>query len=175
MDFCGDCQYIDKYNKEYGKEKYMCTLHNEYRSERDVSCSDYRPNCFITTVVCNVLGYKDDCDILKALRKYRDGYLKQRPDGIRLLQEYDQIGPILSMIIAQLPVVYSIYLAHEYIIPTYDAIMNKQYDTAEAIYSNMVNMLKEKYNAYLIGIKVDYNAPYDINTLGKSRQRKLVY
>ena len=36
----------------------------------------YGSSCFITTVVCNILGYDDDCFALESLRSLRDNFMQ---------------------------------------------------------------------------------------------------
>ena len=49
--------------------------------------------CFITTAVCEAEGKPDDCPELTAFRAFRDGWLKQQPDGQLLIDEYYNIAP----------------------------------------------------------------------------------
>lgn len=171
MDFCGDCQYMDKYNKEYGKDNYMCTMHREYRCERDVACNNYKPNCFITTIVTVMLGFPDNGVCLSALRDVREKYLKKTEAGILLLQEYDQIGPKISRLIFNSPKLYARFLYEEYIKKCYEQITNNNITEGVRIYIEMVEHLKRRYSYELYGYKTNYELPYDLETLGKGRIR----
>jgi len=46
------------------------------------------PACFITTAVCRALGKPDDCYELAMLRKFRDSYVRDLPQGNELIEEY---------------------------------------------------------------------------------------
>lgn len=51
--------------------------------------------CFITTAVCEQEGKPDDCAELTAFRAFRDGWLRQCPDGPALIDEYYEIAPAI--------------------------------------------------------------------------------
>jgi len=56
--------------------------------------------CFITTACCEALGLNDDCFELRALRRYRDQVLAQRPGGADDIAAYYELAPL---ILARLP------------------------------------------------------------------------
>lgn len=41
------------------------------------------------------MGLADDCDELRILRAFRDGYLAQSPGGPRLIQHYYEVAPAI--------------------------------------------------------------------------------
>lgn len=49
--------------------------------------------CFITTATCAAEGQADDCAELTAFRAFRDGWLRQRPDGPERIAEYYAVAP----------------------------------------------------------------------------------
>jgi hypothetical protein len=51
--------------------------------------------CFITEACVEAAGLPDDCLELQTLRHFRDSYLKETPQGRRMIQEYYQIAPII--------------------------------------------------------------------------------
>lgn len=90
-DCCGNCT-------EYSKDEEYCSYYKEYFKPGD-SCR-YQKNretygnegCYVTTVVCNILGYGDNCGVLNTLRDMR--YTMQEDPRCKvLLYEYDLIGP----------------------------------------------------------------------------------
>lgn len=178
-DYCGNCAHYDKNQKEYWGDRYYCTKTCKYKESNDKACYNFveRPEkgyqpagCFITTAVCDVLGYSDDCELLVTLRDFRENYLKKSKSGILILQEYDQLGPIISDRIRQEPVINSIILTTKYIIPCVDQIKRKDYVNAISIYINMVQTLKKQYK--LTDFKVNYNLDTPRETLGKARLRR---
>ena len=52
-------------------------------------------DCFITTACTAAQGLADDCAELTVLRQYRDGYLRHRPDGPALIEQYYRIAPVI--------------------------------------------------------------------------------
>ena len=180
-DYCGNCAYFDLKQKEYWGDRYYCTENCKYKEKSDAACNRYvkKPDngytpagCFITTVICYKLGFRDNCEYLTNLRNLRETYLKCIPSGIGLLQEYDQIGPIISTELLSCPVVDAMILMEKFIIPCNEAIKAKTYDQATKIYLNMVERLKERFSIALEGIKVDYTESIEQQDLGKGRGRK---
>ncbi|MDR0355820.1 MAG: hypothetical protein LBJ64_08830, partial [Deltaproteobacteria bacterium] len=51
-----------------------------------------KSGCFITTAVCEKLGFADDCEVLSCLRSFRDGYLARSPKA-HLIGEYYARSP----------------------------------------------------------------------------------
>ncbi len=80
---CMDCEqhniYLVKNNQFYcPKMKRYVSLNerscNTYFVKKDRNKVDQRPStgCYITTAVCHILGYEDDCTVLETLRGFRD-------------------------------------------------------------------------------------------------------
>ena len=179
-DYCGNCAYFDLKQKEYWGDRYYCTETCKYKEKSDSACyryvkkpaNGYTPaGCFITTVICYKLGFRDNCEYLTNLRTLRETYLKSIPAGIRLLQEYDQIGPILSTELLSCPIVDAELLMIRFIRPCNEAIKTKNYSQATKIYLNMVEELKDRFSVALEGIEVNYTKPYSLEDLGKGRGR----
>jgi hypothetical protein len=51
--------------------------------------------CFLTTACLEYRGLPDDCDELRILRDFRDGYLRSLPEGEELIEEYYRIAPTI--------------------------------------------------------------------------------
>lgn len=124
----------------------------------DDSCSTYYRNkkgssssgCFITTIVCDILGMEDNCGILNVLRSFRDNVMQKDEKYKTVLYEYDSVGPIISKNLEEdfvdkedkeLPNAMLDY----FILPTVDLVNNKKYDEAVIKYSKMVKSLKDYY------------------------------
>jgi hypothetical protein len=172
---CGDCLLMDLKDRKYDNE-YYCWDKGRYYPTNRSACYDFvgtpahSSSCYITTIVCDILGYSDDCQMLKTLRDFRENILKPDENMHPLLQEYDQIGPIISNNLAtdQDRKLAALELL-SFLNPCCEAIMNKEYNKAIEIYKSMVLFLKLKYN--LLREKVDYSIKAPIEELGKGRTR----
>ena len=179
-DYCGNCAHFDKSQKEYWGDRYYCTETCKYKDASEKACysyvkkleGGYQPSgCFITTIICEILGYEDNCELLQTLRFIRDNYLKKNTAGRALLQEYDIIGPVISSELAKCPTIDAIVLAHKYILPCYDLIKQNRYDNAVEVYTNMVNELKNRFSYALSDAHLDYTIKTPEEDLGKARIR----
>jgi hypothetical protein len=56
---------------------------------------DKGSGCFVTTAAVRALGLPDDCEALKVLRQYRDGWLRHQAFGRSVLSEYGSRGPAM--------------------------------------------------------------------------------
>jgi len=185
MPRCCDCGHLNR-NDEYkdwfsGKTSYKCIITRDYKKLDDFSCynfSELRVNnrgfkqsgCFITTLVCEVLGYDDNCEILTTLRHFRDNYLKLNSKFLPILLEYDQIGPQISEKIKNEAnnEKFCLGLLKYFLIPTVQKIKEEKFEEAVSYYQNMVIHLKEEFMIY---DTTDLNQNYDLETLGKGRIR----
>jgi len=61
---------------------------------------DFEP-CFLTTACCTQMGRVDDCAELRALRRFRDGWLARHPQGATLIAEYYRTAPGICAAIAR--------------------------------------------------------------------------
>ena len=181
VDYCGNCAYFDLKQKEYWGDRYYCTETCKYKEKSDTACKRYikkpdggyqRAGCFITTVVCYKLGYRDNCEFLNYLRYFREKHLKNSPTGIMILQEYDQIGPIIIKELEKCPVADSILLMNNFIVPCTMALKQGHNEEATKIYINMVEGLKERFSYALQDIRIDYKEQFIPEDLGKGRGRK---
>ncbi len=184
---CANCVGIDfdkKYKNMWGETMYYCEReHKDVRMGFD-ACpkfkavekdkGDYTPSgCYITTILCDILGYDDDCQLLVSLRDFRDNYLKKHPEYLNMLLEYDFIGPLISRRIIEEDnnALFAQGLVEHFIIPCVEAIIYEDYDKAIRIYSNMVIYLNDEFDLPMV--KFDNNVKYDMETLGKGRVRVL--
>lgn len=179
--YCSECALYDiKGTPKWGDEHY-CNKKGKYLKPTTPACSSFvknnvkegyqRAGCYITTIVCNILGYSDDCELLVVLRDFRENYLKQHEEYIPLLIEYDQIGPIISNNIMNDPdaKIAAIENTRNFLIPCVQAIKTGNLAEAIAIYKSMVLLLKLKYG--LLRTPVDYTLEEPLETLGKGRIR----
>ncbi len=177
---CGTCLNIDLHNKSNWSDTYYCNkkYRGGYHSLQERGCSDYVVNqslqkdnssCYITTIVCNILGYCDNCELLTSLRNFRENFLRINPKYHDLLIEYDLIGPQISEELLNLKnnKQYCLGLVKYFLIPCTEAIKSGRFDDAIAIYINMVNSLTEEFSVYFL-------PTYDVcdeTQIGKGRIR----
>ena len=145
----------------------------------DDSCTTYYRNkkgsssgCFITTIVCDILGMEDNSSVLNTLRSFRDNVLQKDEKYKEVLYEYDTVGPIISRNLSvdfvdkedkELPNAMLDY----FILPTVELVNNKKYDEAVNKYIKMVNSLKDYYAIDDIEIEKDKNYDYKKGGHGK--------
>ena len=149
---CADCAYMDLNDtNSYGY--YWCGYYRKYYPGSDSACSNYKDGnrssggCYITTIMCDILGYEDNCAYLNKLRAFRDDYLKNDVRYKDLLDEYDRIGVIISKKLSDDidKVNIAKYILENFIKLVIKNIDNKEYHNAIDNYKKMVCFLKEKY------------------------------
>jgi hypothetical protein len=66
------------------------------------SSSSSSGGCYLTTACVEARGLADDCHELATLRRFRDEYVRSRPEGEALVAEYyDQAPPLVATISAR--------------------------------------------------------------------------
>ena len=181
--YCGECAWLDDNNKSHWDDAYYCNkpFKGGYHKLTEYACpyfikdpkksrntGSYTPaGCFMTTLVCNILGYDDNCKLLNILRNFRENYLKTKKEYISLLLEYDMIGPIICNNLQMLKdnKKYALNIRRDFLIPCVQSIKENDFDNAVLIYQNLVTKLKEEFN---IG-NIKLPTKYDIENIGKGR------
>ena len=148
---CGGCTYYDFQGDNC---KGYCSWYKAYYYPGD-SCSHQKPreasgSCYITTIICNVLGFDDHCPVLDDLREFRDHVMQKSENYKDLLQEYDSIGPDIAYFIEK---EYEktqdkemwIQFYNFYLVPTANFVKKKEYHQAVYRYQEMVMALKEYF------------------------------
>ncbi len=175
---CGTCLNLNLKEKSQWSDKYWCTERHNYFEPTDYSCSYYNedpnrvkePDCYITTIISNILGYADNCELLNTLRDFRDNYLKSHKEYYDLLLEYDILGPKISHCIYNDENNYplALIISRCYIMPCANYIKDGKYEDAITIYKNMVHHLMNRYN--ITPIKIDKSTmTINMDLLGKAR------
>ena len=179
--FCSECALYDSNGTPKWGDEHYCSKKGKYLKPTTSACSSFvknnakegyqRAGCYITTIVCNILGYPDDCNLLVTLKDFRENYLKQNSEYLPLLIEYDQIGPIISDSIVNDPdaKITAIENTRNFLIPCVEAIKAGNLDKAIEIYKSLVLLLKLKYA--LLRTPIDYTISEPLETLGKGRIR----
>lgn len=103
--------------------------------------------CFITTAVCEFEGKPDDCEELTAFRAFRDGWLKDQPDGAALTEEYYRVAPAIVTVIDRCDDRAAVYgtIRKDYLQPCYEAIGRGDLAACRETYVEMVHMLQQRY------------------------------
>lgn len=193
--YCAACTYMNEEADSYGK--YYCNKKGERRYASDPKCYNWceayrrstyaRENmyenskshqssgCYLTTAMCNILGYPDDNYYLQTLRTFRDTVLKQDVKYYPLLVTYDVIGPTIALNLSQDKdrVQIAKTMLNNYISKAVTAIEENKTSEATNIYLAMTNALAEKYNINTKVITVNPEE-IDIASLGHGRSRKRV-
>jgi len=151
---CNDCNNYDPERTNYRGWGY-CTERNSYYPKSEPACTnkfehktDYVPPCFLTTTICDIFGFADDCYGLNIMRNFRDTILVNDIKYHALLAEYEVVGPVISekMYKDNHRDEVAGYYFENYI---YDIIMNlstrKDYNEAVDKYVEMVNDMKRMY------------------------------
>lgn len=192
--YCAACTYM-KEEQYYGK--FWCEK-NGYRPATDVKCGSFceaygrsntsRENmlsysqnygnsgCYLTTIMCKLLGYDDDNYYLNKLRNFRDNVMQTNPIYIPLLLKYDVVGPVISERLANDPEGKTIAntFFNNYISKAVIAINEKEYQSAINIYTDMTKVLAKKYNIIIPVMEVR-SQDIDPTTLGHGRIRKPIH
>lgn len=100
--------------------------------------------CFISTVVCDYLGKDDNCAELQMLRNYRDSWLRNQPDGQKLIAEYYNQAPLLvsKLQLSQDYETHCQYLWDHYLNPCFKLIEDEDFDECKNLYMAMYQYLK---------------------------------
>ena len=151
------CEYFDKTNKKTN------------RNTNNPNNKNNESNCFITTIICNILG-KDDNDILlNNLRWFRDNILQKDDKYNEILKNYDVIGPIIATHITndknRLEIAKGLH--NNILLPINNLILKKEYDKACERYYIMTLSLINYY-----GLKHNYNQITDNNYYYKDNEFK---
>ncbi|MBE6146870.1 MAG: hypothetical protein E7168_00890 [Firmicutes bacterium] len=81
--------YCDWYECYYYPNDH-CDRHYKKRGWRSTS------PCYITTIVCDILGFGDNCGDLNTLRNLRNHILQKDEKYAKILYEYDVVGPQIA-------------------------------------------------------------------------------
>lgn len=111
------------------------------------SGSQQSSGCYLTTAVCNSLGWDDNCGALVRLRWYRDNILARSPGGKEEILEYYQTAPLIVAAIDKMANSRKIYhdIYEGEIVPAVNAIDAGDYEMARDIYRQLVRRLQSAF------------------------------
>lgn len=128
--------------------------------------------CFITTIVCSILGNKDDFVELEKLRAFRDNVLQKDQRYNDLLVTYDYVGPIISQNIIQdknrVQIATNLY--NFGIKKVVEFLDKNEKEKAIQLYISMTEALMQGYNLEKPEISNEELANIDRNQMGHGRQ-----
>ena len=103
--------------------------------------------CFITTAVCEQEGKPDDCAELTAFRAFRDGWLRQCPDGPALIGEYYEIAPaiVTMMDVCADKAAACGEIRDRWLDACYEDLQQGRMASCKARYTDMVRTLEQRY------------------------------
>lgn len=193
--YCAACTYLGeeadyngrffcnkKYERHYAcdpKCSRFCEAYSRSNSARENMYDNSKSHlngggCYLTTIMCQLLGYEDNNYYLNTLRYFRDNVLQTNPNYLPLLLTYDVIGPIISKKLARdkngKEIANTFF--NNYIAKAVMAIEENKNQTAINIYIAMTYALAEKYQVQIsnIGVNIDN---IDTSTLGHGKARIL--
>ncbi len=194
--YCAACTYLNEradYSGKYwcfskGEDHYasdpkcysFCEAYSRSNSARENmysnSVSHSGGGCYITTMVCEILGYKDNNYYLQTLRNFRDNKMKPNINYIPLLMTYDVVGPKIAN---NLKYDYNNkdlanYFFDNYIVKSVEAIEENRDAEAIQLYTRMTNLLINFYNIDINNIVMPNVNEIDMNSLGHGRVRRRV-
>ena len=138
--------YYDRYCiNDYNK--LDCPLYKKYGPYQS-------SGCFITTIVCDVLGNHDNCELLSTLRCFRDNVLQKDKKYYKYLMIYDNIGPVIADKIKSCDDKneMSLDIRDNMLLPIKKLYDNGEYDAACEWYRRMTVAL-----IYYYGLEDEYN------------------
>lgn len=124
--------------------------------------------CYLTTILCHILGMPDNNIYLETMRNFRKNILQKDEKYKYLLVEYDIVGPKISQYLNMDPLKEKIAQNYfqKYIIPITNLINEKQDDMAINLYMYMTNSLSFLYNLNSITLSIEEINNADIKQSG---------
>lgn len=123
--------------------------------DSNISAADYesimegfkRKLCYVTTAVCRNLNKGEDCEELRLIKDFRDGYLSSTEEGRAMIEEYYDIAPTLVKRIDKDAGAQEKYLWlwNTYLAPCVEFIRAGQEENCRETYCSMIEELRAEY------------------------------
>ena len=196
---CAECTYLDISDGNlYGA--FWCDKKLERHLATDIECGSfcraYSRNsssirnaiefsnsknsgggCYLTTILCNILGMSDNNIYLETIRNFRNNILQKDEQYKSILVEYDVIGPKIATALNNDPLKEKIAKMYfqNYITPVVNFINTKDYSSAITLYVDMTTKLKCFYGIGDQNITIEEinNADIKKSGHGKYIQKKI--
>lgn len=133
----------------------ICEVWREAFKDGNISAADYdsimagfrRKLCYVTTAVCRNLNKGEDCEELRLIRDFRDGYLASTKEGQALIEEYYDIAPTLVKRIEKDVRAKEKYLWlwNTYLAPCVAYIRAGEEENCKKTYCGMIEELRSEY------------------------------
>ena len=140
----------------------ICAVWRKAFKNSNISASNYEgimegfknKLCYVTTAVCTNLEKGTDCEELRLIKEFRDGYLSSTKEGLAMIEEYYDIAPTLVKRIERDKDAHDQYVSlwNTYLSPCVEYIKNGQPEICREIYCSMMEELRERY---LIGQRLE--------------------
>lgn len=139
--------WCDKKKARVSDADYYKYCRNYGYSDCPIYKQDTSSGCYLTTIICKILGKNDNDSVLDKMRKFRDSVLQKDVKYAQILKDYDTIGPLLSNCIAN--DYFNGYLSEKLynriLVPISIQLDKKQYEGAVKMYENMTLSLINYY------------------------------
>ena len=118
-----------------------------YHSDGSTSTGSSGGGCYLTTACVEARSLPDDCDELMTLREFRDGYMKEQPEGESDIKTYYRVAPKIVEAINAREDSKQIYndLYENMIVPCVEMIKNGKLEEAYSLYKSKALELAEAY------------------------------
>jgi len=152
------------------------TSYKEYENEREQEEYDNPSICYITTIVCDILNKGDNCYELNTLRQFRDNYMLKDKSCLKILLEYEIVGPLIARCIKSDSNKERVanYIFNMHIIPTVNLLIDNSYEEAIKSYTLLVKTLIEYYQIQTPNINYEQLTERLPNELDKHVVRSFV-
>ena len=142
--------------------KGYCTWYHCYYYPDDSCNSHYKErkepsSCYITTIVCNRLGYRDDCIALDVLRSFREDVLQKDEQYKPILFEYDTVGPLIAQKLESEDITLVQRIFSFFLHPIVEMIQNGKKEEAIERYSTMTKSLEDYYGFHPEPVSENYD------------------
>lgn len=106
-----------------------------------------RKLCYVTTAVCQNLNKGENCEELRLIKEFRDGYLASTKEGQALIDEYYDIAPTLVKRIARDDRAQEkyVWLWNRYLAPCVAYIKGGEPEKCKDTYCDMMEELQAEY------------------------------
>lgn len=152
------CTKLDKEIPDDTYRKYCRDY--DYRDCPNYKYQESSSGCFITTVLCEILGLPDDHEVLNTLRLFRNNILQKDEKYAEILKIYDAIGPIVadSIMKDETKEQLAIDLYKSSLLPIVEEIKTNNYARAVKHYLYMTLSLVSEYN-----LRTTYNTLKEVD------------
>lgn len=198
--YCSECTYLNlnsigDYGNFWCEEKLEWHKANEiecyrfcraYNRDSSVANSAYnysiehtpKEGCYLTTMLCHILGMNDNNIYLETMRSFRKNILQNDEKYKSILVEYDIIGPKIAQYLMLDPLKEKLANTYfqRYIIPISKLLEEKKNNMAINLYMNMTNSLSCLYNLNSITLSIEEINNADIKESGHGiyKTKKLI-